>query len=336
MLPLPEPVAGGDLHALRALLNLASENDFTLFVAWLLAAMRPVGPYPLLAIAGEPGTSKSTTARVLRALVDPNVAAPCEERDCWIAANNAGMLSFDNLSSIPAWLSDTLCRVATGGGFATRQLHTDDDEMLFDAMRPTLLTAVGDVIARSDLADRAIMIELPTITDAQRIDEARFKLAFETARPRILGALLDAMVIGMRQLQSVKLSKLPRLADFAVWATACETAFTHPGGVMEAYNENAAEAVKSVIEGDAVCVALLAFLAVHNNYWRGKPEELLSHLGNFAPEGAKRERDWPRNPQTMSGRLRLATPSLRKIGVTVARGKSHGARYIEIARDPGH
>lgn len=337
MLPLPEPVPGGSLQELRDLLNLSSDNDFVLVIAWLVTALRPRGPYPLLAVAGEPGASKSTMARVLRSLVDPNFsalrAAPREERDCWIQANNAGMLAYDNLSSIPGWLSDALCRVATGGGFTTRQLHTDDNEMLFDAIRPTILTSVADVIARSDLADRAIMIELPTISDTQRIDEESFKAKFEAAKPRILGALLDVMVVGMRNRSSVKLAKLPRLADFAVWATACEPAFAQPGGVMEAYRENAAEAVHSVIEGDAVCVALLAFLKAHDNSWRGKPEELLSKINDFAPEGAKREKDWPRNPQTLSGRLRLATPSLRKIDVTVLRGKSDGKRYIEVTKE---
>jgi hypothetical protein len=337
MLPLPEPVPGGSLRELRGLLNLSTESDFTLIVAWLLAALRPNGPYPLLAIAGEPGASKSTAARVLRSLVDPNVAplraAPREERDCWIAANNAGLLAFDNLSGIPAWLSDALCRVATGGGFAIRQLHTDDDEMLFDAIRPTLLTAVGDVIARSDLADRAIMIELPTIGEAQRIDEESFYAGFEAARPRILGALLDAMVLGLRNRANVKLEKLPRLADFAVWVTACEPAFTHPGGFMDAYSENAAEAVSSVIEGDAVCIALLSFLAAHGAHWIGKPKDLLAHLNDFAPEGAKRERYWPRNPQNMSSRLTLAAPSLRKIGVTFNRCRSGNGRCIRIIKE---
>ncbi len=337
MLPLPEPVPGGSLQELRELLNLSNDNNFTLVVAWLLAAMRATGPYPLLALAGEPGASKSTTALFLRSLVDPNVAplraAPDTERDCWIAATKSGMLLFDNMTSLPTWLSDALCRVATGGGFATRELHTNDDEMLFDAMRPTLLTAIGDIIARSDLADRAIMLELQPISGDKKMTDEAVKARWEEARPRILGALLDAMVVGMRNRGAVELSQLPRLADFAVWATACETSFTHSGGVLEAYYENTAEAVMNVIEGDAVCLALLAFLDAQNDtQWRGRPEQLLGHLNMHAPEGAQRERYWPRNPSTMSSRLRLAAPTLRKIGITIKRGKSDGKRFIQIAR----
>ena len=140
------------------------------------------------------------------------------------------------------------------------------------------------------------------------------------------------MVLGLNQLPHVRLEQLPRLADFACWATACETAFTEPGGVMAAFTRNMAEAVHSVIEGDAVCVALLALLDAHANHWRGKPEALLELIGAFAPDGAKRERDFPRNPQTLSNRLRLAAPSLRKIGVSIDRGKTHGDRWIDIAR----
>src|SRR5262245_62799068 len=137
MLPLPIPQPGGKLEPLAALLNLPSPDDLALVAAWLLAALRPGGPYPLLVVAGEQGAAKTTLAKMMRALVDPNVAPvrtlPGEERDLFIAANNGHVLAFDNLSALPPWLSDTLCRLASGGSFATRQLYTDGDEVLFEA-----------------------------------------------------------------------------------------------------------------------------------------------------------------------------------------------------------
>jgi hypothetical protein len=92
-----------------------------------------------------------------------------------------------------------------------RRLHTDDDEILFDAVRPILLTSVSDVIARSDLADRAILIELPRIPEEQRRPEADFNAAFEATRLRLLGALLDAMVTGLRRCSAVTLANYPGL-----------------------------------------------------------------------------------------------------------------------------
>jgi hypothetical protein len=140
MLPLPAPERGGSIETLRSFLNLPSRNDFVLIVAWLLAALRAGGPYPLLAISGEQGSAKTVLSKLLRALIDPN-AAPVrtlsrEERELMIAANNGYLLAFDNLSGLPVWLSDALCRLATGGSFAVRQLYTDDEEMLFEGARP--------------------------------------------------------------------------------------------------------------------------------------------------------------------------------------------------------
>jgi hypothetical protein len=135
MLPLPVPQQGGSIEALNSFLNLSSRNDFVLIVAWLPAALRPGGPYPLLAISGEQGSAKTVLSKLLKALIDPNVAPvralSREERELMIAANNGYLLAFDNLSGLPNWLSDALCRLASGGSFAVRRLYTDDEEVLF-------------------------------------------------------------------------------------------------------------------------------------------------------------------------------------------------------------
>jgi hypothetical protein len=122
MLPLPIPQQGGSVNPLTTLCNLSSEDDLVLVVAWLVAALRHGGPYPLLVIAGEQGSAKTALSKMLRALIDPN-AAPVE-RDLFVGANNAHVLAFDNLSFLPAWVSDALCRLASGGAFAIRQLYS--------------------------------------------------------------------------------------------------------------------------------------------------------------------------------------------------------------------
>lgn len=336
MLPLPEPVRGGSVDALRPFLNVARDDDFILIVSWMLAALRPKGPYALLALAGEPGAAKSTAARAIRSLVDPNVAAlrsaPREERDVWIAAKNASALAYDNLSSIPAWLSDAMCRIATGGGYATRQLGTDAEETLFDLSRPIVLTAVGDVINRSDLADRAIMIELKRIDEHLRRDEETLGRALAEARPGILGALLDALSHGLGHAGQDLPSQLPRLADFALWAARCEGAFAEGGAVMAALKSNAADAADTVLESDPVCVAILALLGgTCGGRWRGTAAELLGAIREHAAEGG-RDRDWPRTPRAMSSSLRMAQHLLARRGVTVKAGKSAGKRYVELTR----
>src|SRR6516162_1226954 len=265
MLPLPVPERGGSVEALRSFLNLSTQNDFVLVVGWLLAALRPGGPYPLLAISGEQGSAKTVLSKLLRALIDPNVAAvralPREERELMIAANNGHVLAFDNLSGLSPWLSDALCRLASGGSFAVRKLYTDDEEVLFEAARPILLNGIEEVISRPDLGDRAIFLTLPPIGEAQRRPENELWREFEIARPRILGALLDAAVHGLRTLGRVHLDRLPRMAVFAIWATACETALWQAGTFARAYAANRRAGIESIIDADPVAACVREIMA---------------------------------------------------------------------------
>ena len=192
-MPLPVPERGGSIEGLLPLLNLSSRNDFVLVIAWLLAALRPGGPHPVLAISGEQGSAKTVLSKMLKALVDSNVAPvralPREERELMIAANNSYLLAFDNLSGLPAWLSDALCRLASGGSFAVRQLYTDDDEVLFQAARPLLVNSIEDLISRPDLADRGIFLTLAPIDEQRRRSESELWREFEIARPPHLGCV---------------------------------------------------------------------------------------------------------------------------------------------------
>ena len=320
MLPLPVPERGGSIDALRPYLNLSNHDDFILIVAWLLAALRPRGPYPLLAISGEQGSAKTILSKLLRALVDPNEAPvralPREERELMIGANNGHLLAFDNLSALPARLSDALCRLASGGSFAARRLYTDDEEVLFKAARPTLLNGIEDVIARSDLADRAIFLTLIPIGEEQRRSESELWREFELARAAILGALLDAAAHGLRTVNSVELRRLPRMADFAVWATACETALWPSGAFARAYTANRKAAIESIIDADPIA-AFVRELMSSRSFWTGSAADLLRaslECTGRTSNGAA----WLKNPRALAGHLRRAQTSLRALGIDIA------------------
>src|SRR5262245_38852418 len=216
MQPLPMPVRGGSVESLHSFLNVQSDNDFVLVVSWMLAALRNRGPYPVLVLSGEQGSAKSTFSSILRSLLDPNTAPlralPREDRDLFIAASNGHILVFDNVSGLPPWISDSLCRLASGGGFAVRQLYTDQDEVLFDAARPMILNGIEDIVTRPDLADRAILLRLEPIPEECRRPQTELWATFELERPRILGVLLDAVAEGLKRLSETRLEKLPRMA----------------------------------------------------------------------------------------------------------------------------
>jgi hypothetical protein len=340
MKPIPVPLRGGSIKAikssiesLRSFVNVKSDAEFVLVVSWLLACLRNRGPYPVIVLSGEQGSAKSTFSAILRALLDPNTAPlralPREDRDLFIAANNGYVLAFDNVSGLPTWISDTLCRLATGGGFAVRQLYSDQDEVLFDAARPVILNGIEDIVTRPDLADRAIFLTLEPIPEERRRGEQELWAAFETERPRILGVLLDAAAKGLAMLPQTRLDKLPRMADFALWATACEPALWSAGTFRSAYCRNRDEAVEGVIEADPTATAVRAFMETRTE-WTGTASELLGALGQSAGERVAKSKSWPDSPRALAGRLRRAATFLRKIGIDISFEREGRARTRTI------
>jgi hypothetical protein len=329
MQPLPVPLPGGSIQVLRSFLNVQSDAHFVLVVSWALACLRNRGPYPLIVLSGDQGSAKSTFSEILRTLLDPNTAPlralSREDRDLFITASNGHILAFDNISGLPPWISDTLCRLSTGGGFAVRQLYSDQDEVLFNAARPVILNGIEDIVTRPDLADRAVFLTLEPIPEECRRAAAELWAAFETEHPLILGVLLDAAAEGLKRLPKTQLPKLPRMADFASWATACETALWPAGTFWTAYCGNRDEAVEDVIDADPIAAAVRAMMA-DRPQWTGTASELLCVLAEAAGERITRSKAWPDSPRVLSGRLRRAATFLRKIGIEIGFGREGRAR----------
>jgi hypothetical protein len=319
MLPLPVPTRGGDVGDLRQFVNVSDDDGWCLVVAWLVQALRPTGPYPVLLLQGEQGSAKSTAERLFRALVDPSAAplrtTPRNEHDLYIAATSAWVIALDNISNLQPWLSDALCRLSTGGGFSTRTLYENREQELFDATRPVILNGITDVTTRPDLLDRALIVPLPPIPEDERKPEAELWADFEKARPSILGVLFDAVVGALGRVSSLRLERMPRMADFALWATAAEDALGwEPGAFMDAYIGNRREATESTLEADPVAGAVCK-LMVHRAEWSGTAGELWKVLGDLVDEDIKHTKAWPAAPNALSGRLMRLAPALRGIGI---------------------
>ncbi|NOX40148.1 MAG: hypothetical protein GXP05_06445, partial [Alphaproteobacteria bacterium] len=183
MRPLPMPDQGaGNINELRQFINIGNEADWKMVVAWLTGCLHPRGPYPILILSGEQGSAKSTTSRILRSLIDPaepmGRSSPNSEQDLVIAAKHNHVLAFDNLSGFRPAIADALCRISTGGGFGTRKLHTDTEEILFSDKRPILLNGITELASRSDLADRSIIVHLPEISASARKYESELWKSF--------------------------------------------------------------------------------------------------------------------------------------------------------------
>jgi len=328
MQALPRPERGGAITELRQFLNLENEDQWILYVGWLLGALQPKGPFPLLILQGVHGSAKSTNTRVLRSLLDPNEAAirsePGTTRDLMISAKNSRCLAFDNLSFLSSSLCDALCRLSTGGGFSTRALYTDDGEKIFQGTRPVILNGIDLGIERADLLDRAICVWPPLIGEGARETEAQFWARFEVVCPRILGNLFDIVSCTLRRLPGVRPCKLPRMADFATAVSAAEPALGwRQGTFLEAYARNRESTSALALEASPLVQPILR-IAEHG-CWQGTATELLGQLiAEQLNDQIGMTRAYPRSPRQLSQELRRLVPNLRQLGINVEFSRAPG------------
>ncbi len=337
MRELCSPLGGSSINELRPFANVASDDDFILVVAWLVASFRERGPYPILVLNGEQGSGKSSFSRLLRSLLDPSSPAiqgpPKDEQNLIVSAQNGHVLAFDNLSHISPELSDGLCRLATGSGFAVRALHTDKDENIFDGARPIIVNGIPSLAERPDLNERAIVVRLATIPDDKRRPEDELEAEWEKARPRVLGAICAALSTALKNIGKTRLARSGRMADFEKWITAAEPGLDWELGTFSrAYLSNRKDSAETAFEGDLVAMAIRELLVSDDcYYWTGTATELLNRLGVIVGESTRQMRLWPKTAQGLGNSLERSAPLLRGKGITIER-KHSGVRSIILSR----
>jgi len=334
-LPLPAPSRDGSIELLRPYVNL-SDSDFRLLIVWMAAAIRPVGPYPVLVLYGETGAAKTALVTIVRLLIDPHAtrlsAGPPTTRALMRSTVNGWLLPYDNIRVIPDWLSDALCLVSTGGAFDGHASSSGDQRRIIHAQRPVILSGIEEFVGRSDLSDRSLFLHLPPIAPAKRLREDLFWPLFRQDYPRILGGLLDAVAGGLRELPSVDLAELPRMADFAAFAEAVGRKLGWLAGtVLSDYNDNRCDAAVTHIEESPVASFLLEW-AHELNDWSGTPTELLAQLTTLVEKKVRALRQWPKSPSSLAKELRRIAPQLRLHGISVVFEKIHGKRLITLTK----
>ncbi len=334
--PLPEPTRPGNVQRLTNFAHI-DPDDWPLLAGWIVAALSGSGPFPILVLNGEQGSAKSSLARVLKELIDPSEAElrsqPEDVRDLMIGAYNGWVLAYDNISRISGDISDLLCVIATGGGYAKRRLYSDTDEILINVQRPIVLTGIADFITRPDLMSRAVILNLPSMTEENRKEERAFWDSFYEARPALLAGFLDALSEGLRRRDAIRLERLPRMADFAKLAVAAEGALgIEPGEFLTRYAQNRADGVTGLLEG-ALIVPALSKLVVVAGSWSGTSSELLDALELETPEEKRKLRQWPKTARGLTEELNSLAPDLRAAGIVDAQyQRTNHARAWTIKR----
>ncbi len=334
---LPEPALGGSLDELLPFLNIAEPAEQQLALAWLVFACMPGGAFPPLLLGGQQDAGKSTVARVLRALIDPDdtplTPAPRDDEDLIVVASDNWLPIFDNLSHLEPWLSDALCRLGDGTGLKRRARYTDSSVAVVHAKRPVILTGIGELATRGNLLNRALILRLPPLDDAHRRPDTELWVALEEARPRMLGALYGTLSGVLAELPNVGLPRLPRMGDFARVGVAVERVLAWPrGSFLANYAENRATGEELALEFYPI-VESLCRLAQERGDWEGSMSELLQELEQRAPEEARRSRRWPGAAHILSGQLDRLAPGLQQRHVTVKHGRSRQGSWASIRDD---
>jgi len=326
-----------------------SDVDSPMVLAWLVAAMRHDVSLAVLLLLGEHGTAKTTAAKLLSDLLDPTASdpqtPPRSDRDLIVSVRATWINALDNLSTIDAERSDTLCRIATGATQRTRQLYSDDDVAALTVKRPLILTSIDPGSIRADLADRCVLVELSAIPSDERKTDAEVAAAFAGAHPRLLGALLDLAVAVLAERRTMPRPELPRMADYGMVLAAVDRVLGTNG--LETFLDERANVAAELVDGDPLAHAVVGFMNCRDvdSPWKGSATGLLPLLWPFRPGGPGKDgldrrmtlsdldgapRGWPKDGARLTGKLRRIAPNLRAVGIDVATQRTKGERTVTL------
>ena len=325
--PLPLPQRGGDSETLWDYLNVTPE-DRPLVMAWLVAALEPDIPHPVLAFFGQQGSGKTTALKRVVQLIDDSAAPirkPPRDTETWVtAAGGSWIVALDNVSNIRPELSDALCRGVTGDGDVRRKLYTDADLQAFAFRRVIALSGIDVGSLAGDLDERVLAITLDPIPDEDRREERYLEESWRLARPMILGTLLDLAATVLARLEHVQPKRLPRMADFARIVIAVDEVIGSDG--FTRYDGGQARRAVESLTDDPFIMRVMQVVA---GSFEGTSADLLDRV---TPTDAhwRKPKGWPSSPRAATVRLQKQAPAMRKAGWCVSNDK--GANKARTAR----
>jgi hypothetical protein len=317
---MPNPGVG-DLELLWRYVNIDGDDRPVLLAAMVAALIQVDVPHVVVALEAENGSAKTSITRALVDLLDPSAAPlhmPPRDIANWVhTANGSWVVAVDNVSHIPNWFSDALCRASTGDAMVSRQLYTDDDLSVIAFRRSVILTGIDLGGIRGDLADRLVRVRLPRIMD--RKPEVELAARWACDHPRILAGLLDLAAAVHKRLLTTTLDNLPRMADYALTLAAIDAELGTAG--LDHYRERSTALAAETLTNPLI----VALLDARLNVTAKTSGELLALL--TPPEKEWRPpRDWPRNARAATGVLTRNAAAMRAQGWHIDHDGAHNIR----------
>lgn len=330
-LPTPDPSSEDILEQFRKILGL-SHYHFHCVLAFIINAMRPKGPYICLLVQGEQGSGKSFLCSVIKDILDPSSAPklsmPKSERDLMIVAQDNALLLFDNMSGLSNEMSDALCRLSTGTGYATRKIYSDNDLQVFSECCPFICNGISGISERPDLIDRSLALVLPSMEENSRRLERYILADIEAINPQLLDKLFNIASYAIKNLDHVEPPTEFRMADAAQWLLAAEPATGLPeGSLLDAMRQSQNDIVMASLEHQTIPLALREL--VDKKPFKGYFGELTLALKATA---YRDDNKLPKNPSHLSHQLKRLAPALKRVGFEISFiDKDRGGRGISIA-----
>lgn len=340
-----------DLTELVRFFKLKDPRDEILLIGWLGHAFISDTPHAILLLTGPQGAAKSSLTKALKRLVDPSslllLSAKSNQNEFVQLLNHNYLVPLDNLQTLRYDQLDVLCRASTGEGFQKRALYTDDEDITFAYKRVVVINAVSLPGWRGDFLDRTLLIETVRIPPKQRLPEVEVEKYLASAIPMALGALVGALSKALdlhdRVREELKITGLPRMADFTVWGEAvCRALGFDPMAFFNRYVEKIRETNSIALENDALAALILRLVrdpegAQYRNEKgeiEGTATVILEALREINEKvHVAHEKDLPRNPQSFSRALGHLEAGLADEGFRVIRSRpdAEGTRVITIS-----
>jgi len=335
--PQVTPVRGGNVMEALDFVNVTDSDLRILFAVYLVSLFIPGYVHPMPYVFGAQGSAKSSFSRVLRRLVDPSrtevLIFPKDRQELAQHLSHYYLSFYDNLHSISQDMSDVLCQAITGGGFSKRRLYSDSEDVIFSLKSNVGLNGISLISDKPDLLDRSILFELERIEEENRKDESEMTLAFEAARPRILGAIFEAVAGALARYPSIELTSKFRMADFTKWGAAiAETIGIGQDNFIAAYRRNVDSQNDEIIEGDMIATLIVGFMESHDE-WSGTMTDLLKTLTEVLLDPSlDAHYVLPKSPKDLSRMLNVLKVPLQSVGIHMERTRNHSGRIIVLRK----
>ena len=235
---------------------------------------------------GEQGAAKTSEQEAIKDLVDPSPIPtstfPRDINELVQKMMHNYVCFFDNISFIPPWISDQLCRAVTGSGFTKRELYSDDNDIIYNFRRCLGFNGINLAATKADLLDRGIITALERISESKRLKDTVVKAKFVAIKPKLLGYIFDivAKVLQVKKNGGIDIKVYPRMADFAEIGEIISRCIGYQDNeFLDAYHKNINMLTDEAIESHPVAKTLVRFMQAKSE-WAGTVTQLYPRTNN--------------------------------------------------------